>query len=489
MILKGIVEETFGGTTVFRGFATLKSLASLSEAKDYQRPVSLERLADITEFIKQGQYRFFPELILSLQFEDSSALSQIKTTLTQGSATLSDSIKLKKAKFTFQTLIGENPTTKVLSIDFPNSETKTLSRIDGNHRLSAVDAILELDDTINGNLELKQKIGNMIVPFSILLQTKGRDADKYEVAYFHLINANAKPLSSEETLKAILNSNNFDDAEIKSILGEDALVVKELAKSGLKEHCSGIQMQIENMFLSICIELVGLLKGDNKDVAKISESLKTVDRLYSESEKLKSKKNTSLLTALLYYHITNHRSYIFFKDWVINNHLFEIENAKVSDITSIFDKITEKRAYKLFVAMPYWSHAEINEYNKLYKEVCSEVSRKMKIELELIPIMRFRGKSQRIDRRLLDKIDECDLFIADITGNNINVIFEVGYAESKEKPMILFKNELDTEHHVPFDMDKLQYLPYPDKGYYNDIKNKAVNNLIHILKTDLHVEG
>lgn len=486
MILKGIVEETFGGPTVFRGFATLKSLSMLSEAQVYQRPVLSERLTDITVFLKNGLYRFFPELIFSLQFNDDTALNQIKTALTHGSSILSDGIKIKKAKFTFQTCLGENPTTKVLSIEFPNSGEKFLSRIDGNHRLSAVDRILALEEDGSENTALKQSIGNMVVPFSVILQVKGNDAERYEIAYFHLINANSEPLTSEENLKAILNSDKFSDIDIENILGKDALIAKELMKTELQNHFSGIKILTDDAFLSICIELTSLLKGENVEISLILEAFKTVDRLYCENKELKTKNNTSLLTALLYYHITDPKSYHYFKDWIINNHLFEIENAKTTNIISIFNKIIEKRTYKLFVAMPYWSHAEINEYNKLYKEICTEVSKKLKVELELIPIMRFRGKSQRIDQRLIDKINECDIFIADITGNNINVIFEVGYAESKNKPMILFKNGEDKEL-TPFDMDKLQYLPYPDKGYYNDIKSKAVGNLIAILKQDFKV--
>lgn len=137
--------------------------------------------------------------------------------------------------------------------------------------------------------------------------------------------------------------------------------------------------------------------------------------------------------------------------------------------------------------MPYYSHQEITEYNKLYREICSDVSKKVNVQLELIPIMRFRGKSQRIDQRLLNLIKESDIFIADITGNNINVIFEIGFAESSSLPMILLKNEADKDTFVPFDMDKLQYLPYPDKGYYNDIKLKVTGNLIEILKRDFNI--
>ena len=62
------------------------------------------------------------------------------------------------------------------------------------------------------------------------------------------------------------------------------------------------------------------------------------------------------------------------------------------------------------------------------------------IRYELIPIMRFRGAAQRIDRRLIEKITECDIFIADITGNNENVIFEIGLAEGNGKQMLLIRS-------------------------------------------------
>ena len=67
--------------------------------------------------------------------------------------------------------------------------------------------------------------------------------------------------------------------------------------------------------------------------------------------------------------------------------------------------------------MPYISHARVNEYNKLFKEVLSEISKVINHGLELIPIMRFRGPSQRIDRHLIEKIKECDIFMAGLSEN------------------------------------------------------------------------
>lgn len=113
--------------------------------------------------------------------------------------------------------------------------------------------------------------------------------------------------------------------------------------------------------------------------------------------------------------------------------------------------------------------------------------------------MRFKSNSQRIDSRLIKCIKECDIFIADLTTCNDNVIFEIGLAEGNNKPILLIKAESDTtqvpfdeaelklKEQVPFDMDKLQWIPYSSSGYYTDIKNIMKNNIPVILKENYDV--
>ena len=176
--------------------------------------------------------------------------------------------------------------------------------------------------------------------------------------------------------------------------------------------------------------------------------------------------------------------------WINKNELGAIEHISFDNIIKVYDNIHKQRAYKVFVAMPYISHARVNEYNKLFKEVLAEISKNVNYGLELIPIMRFRGPSQRIDRRLIEKIKECDIFIGDLTTCNDNVIFEVGLAEGCGKKILLIKADEDTDKIpfdeatkldkgtiIPFDMDKLQYIPYPNSGYYNSIKGIMKNNI------------
>jgi hypothetical protein len=138
--------------------------------------------------------------------------------------------------------------------------------------------------------------------------------------------------------------------------------------------------------------------------------------------------------------------------------------------------------------MPYYTDAKVTEYNKLFSEAIKEIQNKAKsdILLTLIPIMRFKGKAERIDTRLLAKIKECDIFIADHTKCNENVSFEIAYAEGSEKNILILKNNKDKTK-PPFDMDKLQYIPFADDAYYSSIKSIVIHNVTEILKVQFAV--
>lgn len=226
---------------------------------------------------------------------------------------------------------------------------------------------------------------------------------------------------------------------------------------------------------------------------KIINAIKYIDCLYIKDD-IKYPQQNVLLALIIKQYI---RPCLLgkFIDWINNNELGTIEHISYDNIIKVYDNIHRQRAYQVFVAMPYISHARVAEYNTLFKEVLSEISKKVNYGLELIPIMRFRGPSQRIDRRLIEKIKECDIFIGDLTTCNDNVIFEVGLAEGSGKKILLIKAEEDTDNIpfdeatkldkgtiIPFDMDKLQYIPYSNSGYYNSIKSIMKNNIPAIVE-------
>ena len=502
--LRGVLEHTFGGALCMRGFALISDLANLSEARynDYQRPLDIERAEEISDYLVEGHYRFFPEIILGLQLDDPDAIVSI----IDGVSTTFPKEKIKFMRYPTdynnykKSDKYNSPLLRRMSLTFPDG-IKILSRIDGNHRLSSLDVMKEKYQTAmdDKNSEKKQfyeerydKISKYYVPYCIIIQHKSEEAERHEIAYFHLINSKSKKLTSEESLKSIFNEGLFSDEEIKELLGEeigiDAKALSETISLRKNQYFSIDQILIYYE-KSFCLRLLKILRDneiDYKTVENIVKNIRVIDAMYFENDF--NNKSCEILLAFIYYRIKNIKQFQYFKEWIFNTHLSQIEGVKAQSIIAIFDKIQEKRIYKIFVAIPYWSHEEVNEYNLLFKEILRGIEQKEKVELELIPIMRFKGKSQRIDRRLLDSIDECDIFIANITGCNENVIFEVGYAEGKDKPMIIIKEEND-DSLVPFDMDKLQWIPYKKEVYYSKIKSIISNNLREILHKEFHIEG
>lgn len=479
MILRGVIEYTFRGALCFRGFARIGDLAKISEPNvAYQRIADRSKSIEILNFLKNGTYRFFPELTFGLKLPDESAIANINNGV---KSTFSSKIQFNfyaKDYKDYKNKEGfDSPLLRRIALNFQDENVKYLSRIDGNHRLFAVDGL-------DFNNPKEKEDLNYLVPFCIIIQQDTEEATKYENAYFHLINSKSKPLTSEENLKSILDNSIFSDAEITEIIGSNGIKTKELIQNLKSFNFQGIEDIIKDNLRSFAIGCFEVL--NNKSVKQTQQAIQAIDVLYSENNKLRQYDNLETLLALVYYKIEGENIFGDFVDWIIGNHMFNLREAKASSIIEIYNKIHSKKVYKIFVAMPYWSHPEITEYNTLFKEVLNDIQRKGKVELELIPIMRFRGKSQRIDQRLIDKIEECDVFIADITGNNINVIFEIGFAEAKNKPMILIKQEKDKTK-VPFDMDKLQYVPYPKDGYYNAIKSTVNLNLTEILKKEFHI--
>ena len=109
----------------------------------YQRPVDQRRIDKIIEYLQNDKFRFFSELQFGLELNDADAIIKLNELTIPGGVKFVDNIKLTKSKFTFQNTIGENPTTKLISLEFDDNATK-LSRIDGNHRLSAIEKVFEV---------------------------------------------------------------------------------------------------------------------------------------------------------------------------------------------------------------------------------------------------------------------------------------------------------------------------------------------------------
>ena len=90
----------------------------------------------------------------------------------------------------------------------------------------------------------------------------------------------------------------------------------------------------------------------------------------------------------------------------------------------------------LFVAMPFATEFD----NAFYFGIKQPVERRLR-KCERVDQEVFTGD---IVERLKNRISSCDLVIADITGNNPNVLYELGYADGLGKPVIVISQEQET---------------------------------------------
>ena len=66
-------------------------------------------------------------------------------------------------------------------------------------------------------------------------------------------------------------------------------------------------------------------------------------------------------------------------------------------------------------------------------------------------------------------------------------LFLIRAIEDTDKLPFDEATQLDKGKIIPFDMDKLQYIPYSNSGYYNDIKSILKNN-IPVIVEQLRIE-
>ena len=508
MVLRGVLERAFGNILCLRGYARLGDLANISKAdENYQREIVDEHKEEVVSFLNGGQYTFFPELILGvslanlgLSTEEIDSLYRVTDTgeAFKYSRIYGISISTFVKKYG-NTEFSRHITASIYNLDRISSQ-RPFSRIDGNHRLEAVESA-------------EERVKSYNAPFCLALFRNDDECRKFGAVFFHNINYRARPIPEEQNLRVIFDTKDdtgndvFDDEVLKTekSFGRAYYEARRfLRTTDLSVVCNVARMAepfVRTLFLRVFELLDEKGYGENL-LDLVKKALPRAEHALSgfDCEGF----DMGVAVALIYFAVNESGRHIeTFVNWIAKNELQFLKNRDVDPywLISVFEKTHRRGPYEVFVAMPYVSNPHVNDYNKLFKEILDELSDPKKngdgIEYKLTPIMRFRGEAQRIDRRLIEKIKACDIFIADITGNNENVIFEVGLAEGNGKPMLLLRSNNDAKPdkvfveneeyvrsggHVPFDMDKLQYIPYSATGYYNDIKRIVRNHLPEIAK-------
>ena len=127
---------------------------------------------------------------------------------------------------------------------------------------------------------------------------------------------------------------------------------------------------------------------------------------------------------------------------------------------------------RAFIVMQY-----TDEFNSLYKEVIKTTCEKYGYEAIRADDIFTNG--QIIDD-ITRSIEEASIIIADITPNNPNVFYEVGYAHATRKPTILLCER--GRGNLPFDVSGFRTLFYENTiGGKSQIEERLSKHLENII--------
>lgn len=492
MIIQGILDNSLNGQLCIRGFANIKDLAKFSEADySYQRPL-LDR-TDISDFLETQEYLFFPEVILSYKFKHQFApqkdtpLIAIQNGKNYKSVINGDSISVKvladKKDLSAKAI-------RVVKLIVNDINGKPFHRIDGNHRLNAAET------------SESEKVERMVIPFCLLLGTEYFDSnvmvdneetknfDKAIKVFFYNINTKTIPLTSEQNLKVLIDDNeNFPDEELENIFGgRQAILTRQLMNKidpivlfqGFKHV---IKDNYRTYFNDIFSRLLVNEISESDAIEKTINSLQAVNQLYNENACLKANDSFGLLTAFLWYHINGIGKYNAFKNWILSNHIFEIKEVTAGSIIKIFDKLISQKI-DVFVAMPYFDGKPeiIEDYNKIYREVIDNIASTYKINISVYPIMCNKGATSDQIQDIINKIKQAEIIFADITDNNANVLYEMGWARALDKKVVVVKRKNCMP--VKSDIQNDTYHEYDDACRSVSLSKIIRDNIIEILKNN-----
>jgi len=431
--LRGVLADTLGGFLVVRGYAKFSELAARSFADSgYQRNLIPKHQAEIQAFYQRGEYLFFPEVVLSLElqadYEKSGAPDADPLQLVlQGQAFKSNingvSIKVTKTK-TATDLARAN-------ITLPEEAGKVLKRIDGNHRISAFEALTDV-----------QRLNSKPVSFCIVLLEQGQAAQN-EKALFYNINSKARSLTSEQIYRSIIEDEaGFPDDVLERDFGFEFVVCRQTRKkldfiylSNLRDVFGQNKGQNDSR-CSVLIESLKDLQIERKrlddasplpDQTGLLPAIQKLNASYAD-ELLQHSNSLGLFSAFLFFAVQDEARYRQFETWVLKNHLYELQVINASDIIRIFEKVAQSRKRQIFVSMWFDEKTKVNF--EAIKWAVDDLNTQYKLDIKLreIRIDQFdTGFSYEINAEILSLIEDSGYLIADLTGGNKNVYHEIGF--------------------------------------------------------------
>jgi hypothetical protein len=440
---RGVIDTAFENFVCLRGFATLEDLVNVSGADDsYQRPLIDGRSRELGDYLERGEYKFFPEVVLSADIGNPQALISVQQFLANSEKnwprTDFGSASLALTARAYHSTKDARVRGRVVDASFTlKGNAPRLHRIDGNHRLSA---------------NLTDRVRRYRVPFCIVLFGNVEQASGFARAVFHTINFKQRPMEMEHNLKLILDetAENIRLFPSETLLSEpafgDAYVRARMLLPKINlEYCDAIRNVLQKQAAAGVIEshrtfalgIAQLFNGSelsNEEwVSKVFIALKHINSVYAQHDSLKSSANRGLLAAFVFLAMDGGASerakLARFTDWIVRGHLADLTEIAPQDLLAIFDKLQMAKHRQVFVAMAF--REETKATFQAIQDAIDDVNREH--HLGLLPIKPIRidefdtWRSHKITDSIMEQIEGCGLVIADLTYGNANVYHEIGY--------------------------------------------------------------
>lgn len=414
------------GIISIRWYALFSDLSNISTTRDYQRELQDEHRKDIASFIKNDEYKFFPEVILWYTLKYDYLKKNAKSWINPMDIIVNwwtfisnvDWLKFNSTSYKSFEGIKTDISTKIVIIDTKDNKD-IFSRIDWNHRLSAYE-------------KSDWKMVDLNIPFSLVLFNNDEEWAKTQKVIFNNINSKVVPLTSEENLKNIIDNDSwFSDDELNK-LWNDYLLTRKIQNTLNLNVCSNIKHFFKDKERTILKELSVLLLKENKieeiDSNYIIEVINNINSRIESKASLFENSSYSILIALIYFYINWEFKLNIFYNWIINNHIYSLEKINHYDLIEIFKKVMDSKKKEIFLSMPF--NDETKETYEAIKQVIDEINTEEKFEIKLreIRLDKFeKWYSYAINEEIYKLIESSWLLIADLSWGNINVYNELWY--------------------------------------------------------------
>ena len=432
-----------------------------------------------------------PEVILSYDYKGVSKSFQFKKLLEENpylnpiqylmNTPKSVSFNDVEQFITLKRVSCQTPNLKILQFEFeePHLDEIVFNRIDGNHRLEAL-SMLENED--------------FKIPFCIVLLDGNQSLnvrEKIEMELFHNINSKSKPLTSIEQYKGLFELFSVSEIEV---YGNEFSVTKEYLQKYYIFPFDNISKFIKDREDVVLNVIKFLLKRNISVTAdELMAILNKLEHTYFERyEKLRDCQSIFAVIPYIYYSVVDENNaeakLEAYNTWFIKNKLYDVKEFDSASMIDVFEQIYDIRTKQVFVAMPFRS-----ELDFVFNAICDTINKiNRENNIELLPPIRMDkqivGHSYDIVGEILENIKNAGLLIADLTYENANVYYEVGYAQGLINAKI--GNTADVLYLIsnPDKPDDVFSAAKFDVNHYKMISYKHDGNGAEKLKEDLEKE-